>query len=400
MPKVAFVINSLSNGGAERTVSNLSMNFPKDYEIDIIINDTNRIDYPYRGNLITLGLKPQENKLNLCYQIRTFFKRARILRNLKREKHYQAVISFSESANFANILSGKKYCKVILSVRVNLSSSNNKLYHAFVFPLVKCLYNYADMIIAVSKGVARDLIKNFGINPSRVTSISNGCNIDEIRRLSLMEKTEEESRALLHDNIIVTAGRLEHQKGQWHLIRALAYLKKKGLSFRMIILGVGSKEKYLRQLAHAYNMDEDVVFMGFSENPFKIVKNANVYVLPSLFEGMGNTIIEALVCGVPCISTDHDSGAREILAPNTDEDSKNKMNVERAEYGLLIPVPDGNEYSSKDPLTYEEKIMADAIEMLLINSTLNSEYRKKSIERAEDFSLKSCIKKWISVIDK
>ncbi len=398
--RIAFVINSLSKGGAERAVSNLSLHFPDNYEIDIILNDKYSIEYPYRGNIISLGLKPRKNKLNLRYQIVLFFVRYVKLRRLKKINRYDAVISFSESANIANILSGNRFGKTIISVRINLSSvSQNMLYKLFAFPAVRLLYNQADKVIAVSKGVGSDLIKNFNVNNDLVMAIPNGCDILKIKELASCGNTNEENEVLSHDGVIVTAGRLEHQKGQWHLIRALSILKDKHIPFKLLIMGDGAEESYLRGLVKELDMDKDVEFLGFKENPFYFFAHARLFVFPSLYEGMSNTLIEALACGVPCISTDHDSGAREILAPNTDISKRNKTKIEEAEFGLLIPTPDGIEYSSRDPLTSEEIMMAEAVETLLMNDALNIEYRRRAAQRIEEFSLESCIKEWLAVIE-
>ena len=399
MPKIAIVINSLKNGGAERTVSNLTTNFPEDYEIDILLNNSSEIDYPYRGNIISLDLKPSKDKLRIGYQCVALFRRLSKLRNIKKHSNYQAVISFSESANIANILTGNKYCKVIVSVRVNLSrSADNKLYKYFGFPLVRKLYNRADKVVAVSKGVECDLIDNFGIHKEKVITIANGCDLDRLQKLADEQISEKEKEILKKENVIISMGRLEHQKGQWHLIRALSVLKQKGISFKLLVFGNGGLECYLKGLVHSLRLDENVIFMGFCENPFRVIKRARAYVLPSLYEGMGNTLIEALACGIPCISTDHDSGAREIFAPDTDVRYKVKGNIEYAKYGILVPALDGIEYNYDDAITDEEMILANAIENILMDSNLEELYRKSSFIRAKEFELSKCINQWIAVI--
>ena len=114
--KVAFVISSLNEGGAQRILSNMVTNFPDDWEIDIILNDISNIVFPYKGRLIDLGVLPVKNRQNIFYQIYVFLLRVIRLRKLKKKKKYTAVISFMDSANIANVVSGKQYCKVLLSV--------------------------------------------------------------------------------------------------------------------------------------------------------------------------------------------------------------------------------------------------------------------------------------------
>ncbi|SFN78765.1 Glycosyltransferase involved in cell wall bisynthesis [Pseudobutyrivibrio sp. UC1225] len=400
MPKIAIVINSLSNGGAERTVSNITTHLPDNYDIDIILNDDSSINYDFRGNIISLKMKPKKNKLTLGYQFLAFERRIKKLRELKKQKKYDAVISFSESANIANILSGNRCSKTIVSVRVNLSStSNNRIYRYIGFPLVKILYNLADIIVAVSEGVRQDLIDNFGIKEQKICTIPNGCDIKKIKELCNEELTTKEIDLDSIENIIITTGRLEYQKGQWHLIRALSKLKERDVNFKLFILGEGSERSYYEELVKRMKLDNEVIFLGFCNNPFAILAHAKLYVLPSLFEGMGNTLIEALACGIPCISTDHESGAREILAPETEIRFKNVNHVEYAEYGVLVPTFDGIKYSYDESITNEEILMENAIFEMLTNKKLNDEYRRKAQQRANDFELKSMIKKWMSLIE-
>lgn len=115
--KIAVVISSLRKGGAERIVSDLTLNLPQNWDIDIILNGSKEnIEYSFRGNIITLGMKPQKNKLDIVYQYNVLIKRIFLLKKLKKKNNYAVCISFMDSANVANILSGKKYCKVIGTV--------------------------------------------------------------------------------------------------------------------------------------------------------------------------------------------------------------------------------------------------------------------------------------------
>ena len=116
MKKVLFLISKLTGGGAERALCNLTLGFPKDVEIDILVNSESDEDYPHAGNVISLGM-PKRNKLSLGYQMIALIRRYYMLVKFKKSKNYDACISFMDSANIANILTGKKYCKTILSRR-------------------------------------------------------------------------------------------------------------------------------------------------------------------------------------------------------------------------------------------------------------------------------------------
>ena len=115
--RIAFVVNTLSGGGAEKTVSNLSRGLADKYNIDIIVNDTQHLEYPYRGHIVSLNMPPDKGVMGAAYQIQILIRRTKVLRYLKKKKKYTAVLSFSEMCNVANVLSGNKYGKTIVSVR-------------------------------------------------------------------------------------------------------------------------------------------------------------------------------------------------------------------------------------------------------------------------------------------
>ena len=105
--RIAFIINDMRIGGAERVLSNLTTNLPVTWDIDIILSDASEIEYPYRGNIIDLGIKREKLPFALYYLL-VLCKRIALLRKLKRTRKYKACIGFADSANIANILSGNK----------------------------------------------------------------------------------------------------------------------------------------------------------------------------------------------------------------------------------------------------------------------------------------------------
>lgn len=117
-----------------------------------------------------------------------------------------------------------------------------------------------------------------------------------------------------------------------------------------------------------------------------------------IFEGLGNVLLEMLDCGVPCIATDCLAGPREILDDDTNI-KQNLDNFELAKYDILVSVLKEYKNAVNNELTKEEEQMADAIICLLKDKALREYYRKKGIERAEDFSYKKISNSWIELIE-
>lgn len=393
--KIAIVVSTLDLGGAQRAVSNIVMNLPTDCEIDLILNSREHIVYPYRGNIISLDLEPQENRSGLLYQGKVFFKRLRLLRKLKREKGYNAVISFLDSANIANILTGKKFCKTIVSVRTRLSGENNWKYKIIVSNLVKLFYNKADKVVAISEGVRQDLIDNFNIKKENVCTIYNCYDVEEIQEKAAMpcEEVEVEQDSFS----IATMGRFVQQKGQWHLLRAFKEVLKEEPKAKLYILGEGELQDYLYKMVDELEMRESVVFCGFLKNPFSLISKVKLFVFPSLWEGFGNALVEAMACGVPCIASDFKYGAREIMQDNADINLECKK-VETVDYGILTPVCSNVYNAPKDMLEKEEEFLKEAILKVMSEETVQEVYAQKAVERAGYFTAEKTVEQWLKLI--
>lgn len=393
--KVAFLISSLNTGGAQRAVSNIVTNFPEDWEIDLILNSKENIVYPYKGNIISLEMKEPKNRMSLIYQGKAFVKRFFMLRKLKKQNGYQAVISFLDSANVVNILTGKKYCKTIVSVRHRLSGEKNWHYTLIVNNLVKLLYNKADKVVAISEGVRQDLIDNFNIKKEKVCTIYNCYNVKEIREKAQMECAEIsiEKDAFT----IATMGRFIHLKGQWHLLRAFKEVLKEEPKAKLYILGEGELNSYLHKIVEELEMQEAVVFCGFLKNPFSLISKVKLFVFPSLGEGFGNALVEAMACGVPCIASDFKYGAREIMQDNGDINRECEK-MEFVDYGILTPVCSDVHNEPKDKLELGEIELQRAILEIGKNQELEKKYSEKAVERANYFSPWSTVDAWVSIV--
>lgn len=386
---VAILIPKLVGGGAERVASNLSIHLDEEkYNKYVVVYDSSEMDYPYGGKLINLNSKAMPNFFGKIYNL---FKRIYKLKKFKKKYDIDVTISLLSGPNLVNILS-RENDKIIVSVRNFISKSSTGFYGNIYKRLIKLFYNKADKVIPVSKAIAEDLVDNYKIHKEKISVIYNSYDIEKITKMSKV-KIEKKYKYIFNRPTMVNMGRLSNQKGQWHLIRAFKKVKKKIKKAQLVILGKGGLEEYLRELVNDCNLNDSVHFLGFQNNPFKYIKSSQIFIFPSLFEGFPNALSEAMACGVPVISSDCKSGPREILAPNTDFEIQCK-DIEYANYGILIPVLDGNFYEAKDPLTYEEKKLAQVVIEILNNVNLSQKYSKLSFERINNFKIDRIIKDW------
>lgn len=400
MKKLLVIISTLNYGGAQKIISNLLENLPESWKADIVLNDAENIVYPYEGSIISLGFKPQADKTKLFYQLKVFLKRILIIRKYKKTGKYAACVSGLTSANIANILTREKGCQTVISEHCYMTEEAGRGVHKYIIDhAIRFFYNKADRVVVVSKGVGEDLIQNFQVKREKVCTIYNGFSLQEIRQMAEEPLSREEKSWFSSGPVLVTVGRLSRQKGQWHLIRALKKVKESVPKVRLLVLGEGELEDELKQTVLDLELKESVIFCGFCKNPYKIMKHCDVFVFSSLYEGFGNVIIESFCCGLPCISTDFNAGAREIMAPGTSMDDRVTEGIEKTDYGILCPVCDGLIRRADEGLSPEEDTMADAILELLKDDVLRKQYSDAGRKRAEDFDMKHIVRQWLEVME-
>lgn len=118
-----------------------------------------------------------------------------------------------------------------------------------------------------------------------------------------------------------------------------------------------------------------------------------------MFEGYSNALCEALICGLPCIATDFQSSAREILAPDTQVTYQNIDKVEYAKYGVLTPVCSGKKHSYKEPLEKEELLLAEAMRSLCQDVNVEECYKKAALERGIQLDIYKKVDEWIALVN-
>lgn len=264
--------------------------------------------------------------------------------------------------------------------------------------MVKHLYNKADKVVSLSKGVEKDLVSNFGLEPQKNCTIYNCYNLQKMKMLA---NSEDNVLNDLGENEVcfISMGRFTYQKGGWHLIRAFAKLVHDGYKCKLVLLGTGELKEYYEKLVEEYNIEKSVDIVGFADNPFIYLKKATCFVFPSLFEGFGNALIEALACDLPVISSDFKSGAREILAPGTNIDFHVMDEIEYAKYGILVPVCEGKYFGAEEKLTKNEMIMYRAMTEIINNKELRDMYKKNAHLCVEQYEPQNIIKQWIDLIE-
>lgn len=389
MKNIAIIITKLNGGGAERCASNLSIELSKKYDVKLIVFDASNITYPHGGELINLNVCNSNGMISKFINV---IKRVKKVRMIKKKYNIDCTISLLDGPNIVNVLSA---CgdKTIVSVRNMLS---HEPMSTFRKNLVKYTSVHSDVTVSLSEMVKYDLVNYFNIPKEKIITIYNHCDAQLLR--NLCEDNPVEINLDSNKVNFVTMGRLDKQKGQWHLIRAFQNVVKTIPNAHLYIMGEGELEQQLKNLISELHLEDSITMTGYIKNPHGIYKHCEAFLFPSLFEGLGNVLLEALAFNMPIISSDCDAGPREILAPNTNLLTK-ASNMELAEYGVLVPVCDGTHFNAIDPLTVQEECLANAIIYLYTHPAIRENYVKKAAARIADFDKDTIISAWNKIVN-
>lgn len=395
--KIGLYVPHIAKGGAGRAVSRISKILNLIYDVHIILLSSETLDFEYAGKVINMDLPSVRE--NLIKKVFREIKRIRKLKKIKKQNELKLVISFLDIANIANIMTRTKKCKAIVSVRGSIIYNKADGRTAAIKNiLLKKMYKKADKIIAVSKVIRSDIIDICKVEESKVVTIYNPYDIDEIEKLSREKIDSDTAKFIYGGKVIIAAGQFVFQKGFWHLLKAFKLVNMKHSDTKLLLCGVGHQQKKIENLVHDLGLTGSVKLLGFQQNLFKYLKISDVFVLSSVSEGFPNVLVEAMICENVVVAADCKSGPREILfeVPHL---KKDVTCIQRADYGILTPALTPSENWQADYIETCDKYLADAIILSLSCEEVQSRFAKQGIQRASAFRNEICADNYCNVIN-
>lgn len=219
-------------------------------------------------------------------------------------KTYDIAISYAQGVPTfyvaEKIKAKKKYAWVNVSYRLE---ENDKVFQ-------RKYYNLYDKIVAVSDSTKEVFAETFPEYSERIEVIYDINNPKLISGMAGIGKSYEDD----YDGLrILTIGRLAQQKGYDMALEACKMLKEKGHKFRWYVLGKGPLEKVIKEKIKEYNLIENFILLGVKANPYPYIKNADIYVQTSRFEGFGLAIAEARMLNIPIVTTKFDAVFNQMI---------------------------------------------------------------------------------------
>ncbi len=263
--------------------------------------------------------------LNTGSELRSLLPLARYLRR----QRPAALLTTLDLTNLVGLLARRlSGARVLTTIRIANAVSPRQRSSPWLKKLeqwsLSAIYPWADLVVAVSRGVAEDLQAYTGLPAASIRVIYNPTIDDSFESLAQAEPEHPWLRSTPVP-VVLSAARLSPVKDFPTLIRAFARVIEQRPA-RLVILGEGPERPTLERLVQDLGLQDQVALPGYTPNPLASMRRAAVYVLPSRREGMPNALIQAMACGCPVVSTDCPHGPRELLRAG--------------QYGHLVPMGD------------------------------------------------------------
>ena len=317
--RIAILIPSLEKGGIERSISRISNGLlDLGWEVDLLIDKSSLEAESYfdqRINFIKLKAGHFDQNKNLFFSLlKNIILFIKIRTYIKRSDTKIILAAKNIPLGIILKLSKRNRLKIIIREAVNpittLQLQRNLITRTILKWIKKLSYPYANKIIAISNGVKHSLVKDIGVDHEKITVVYNPSSDPNIIKFSKEFVPEEFSKSNIPT--LISIGRLVPQKDYMTLLKAF----NASLNFfksRLIIIGEGQERSLIEKYIKDNKMDNQIILLGYQSNPWKYLTNSDLFILSSKWEGFGNVIVEAMLLGIPVISSDCPSGPSEIL---------------------------------------------------------------------------------------
>ena len=394
--KIAMFIASLGGGGAERIVLSLSQGLcDLGHEVVLLTSDHDTVLIPPQGlsvrHLSGVGIDDPSWRKVLAAPAVAW----RLWRLLRRER-FDVVVAHMERACMLlaltpcaapRILTIHNFLGASLVGKTPIKRLNAELLYRRIGPTA------AARVVCVSRAAAHDAEARFPGLRRRIAAIPNFVAVDAVEAMSRQPLPDDAKALLAPGETILSVGRLIGQKGQWHLIRAFAEVARRRPAARLVILGDGPLKARLCDYAAALGVADRVALPGFRPNPFAWIRAADVFALPSIYEGMPMILIEALACGTPIVSADCSSGPREILSPETPVDDVARQ-PEEVSCGWLLPRFDDAWTMPETAPSPAETALAEVLLRVLDHPGTGARMAAAARVRAAEFDTRTGARRW------
>lgn len=308
--KILFVSGNMCNGGAQRVIANVSNSLAeKGYDVNLLLFSRNEKEYPLSDKIKITALGENFEEYSKISSI----SRIRIIRKYLKGLKPDVAVGFLEGGYALYLSSFGLKLKKVSSARINPQ-------HIMTAKGLRAEINrrwffHSDAVVlqtAAQKSYVPDKLKKKSViiaNPVPEYVLEGKC-----------ESYNKKCRNL------IMVGRLDEQKNYPMAFRAIQMVKEKYPDVHLDIYGKGALDEKLHQMLVDMHLTDHVTMCGWTQDALKEYTKHDMFLMTSDMEGMPNALMEAMAVGLPCISTDCETGPADLI-----EDGVN---------GYLVPVND------------------------------------------------------------
>lgn len=337
---ILFVVDNLKMGGVTKVLINMLKSLDNsDYNIDLLVLHYYKdmlidlpdnikiikgskyfhiVDQNLKSLLVNKDIKNIFRKCCFSFNIKTNIIKRKIkkdrLKNIK--KQYDVEIAFGDGFPYLYTSYGNSIKKIAWMH----SDVAVRDYSARYYKNIKNALSKMDLCIAVSDKVATSYKNRYNI--ATVEVIPNIIDDYEIIKKSKLAPEVSFDKNQLN---LISVGRLDYSKNYLMLLNVAKHLIDDGYKFKVYIVGDGEENVTLQKAIINLKMEKHFILLGRKDNPYPYVKNSDLFLLSSRYEGLPTVIIEALILHIPCISTEV-AGIYEILNNSFGVITKNTEN--------------------------------------------------------------------------
>ncbi|MFC1668450.1 glycosyltransferase [Chlamydiota bacterium] len=317
-PKILMLITELDIGGAETIVYNQVRELRRrGFDVAVACLYGKGV---MAKKIVDAGIRVYFLQACCKYDFRVLFR----LRKILKEQHFDVLHCHLFHANIIGRFAAIriKSIRIISTIHV---MEIDKLYRIWFDGITSFL---VDRYICVSKSVKQFIMQKANVSAKKITVVYNGIDLDQMIPTRSSDQIKQEW-GLTNEVVIGSVGRLHEQKGHSYLLEAFQLILKKGINIRLVIVGEGPLRQFLEAKTVSLDIAQCVAFIGFKEDIINYMQVLDIFVLPSLWEGFGLVVTEAMALAKPVIATDVD-GVPEIVC-----NSKTGYIVEPASVEML-----------------------------------------------------------------
>ncbi|MFZ3069223.1 MAG: glycosyltransferase [Microgenomates group bacterium] len=290
---IVHLIQSLDSGGCENMLLRTLPLMKKFDHVIITLNKRGNLADKFEGKGVRVVNINQKSLVDLFSYRRLKIKIKQLKPNL--------IITYLFHAD----LIGRLYLQSISKIKVvpflRTTYNHKNYWQARLFEkLTKGLvYEY----LANSEAVKDYYVNQIGVKKNNITVIPNGIDIDYYNSIPKDLTLRKNMGIKLSDTVIICVANLHVNKGHKYLLEAFELLYKTNKNIKLLLVGDGVEKENLLNQIYSYHSKNYILFLGNRNDVPLLLKISDIFVLPTLFEGMSNAILEAMAVGLPVIST-------------------------------------------------------------------------------------------------